>query len=170
MSRLPGDRQAAILQVATWVYAHRAAAAGKAQVLDPDLARQAIAAALGGTGGKGGIGRRNGNDVVLPMGATQDDFDRVLAMGAAHPDAVRQAANGVRMGRASDMTHREWLEPGAGADQRHRQQTLYAFRSPGGSGYVKTERGDDYVLDIRKLSAAPAAAMGSTRSSPRTAT
>lgn len=155
MARMPGDRQAAILQVASWVYAHRAAAAGKANVFDPALAHDAINAALGGTASKGGIGNRNGAAVVLPMGATQDDFDRMLAMGAGHPEAVRQAANGVpKWLNGQDMTTGQFLDLVPVQITDSGSQTLYAFKSRGGSGYVKTERGDDYVLDMRRLSAA----------------
>lgn len=152
LARLPGDRASAILQVATWVYAHRAAQAGKANVFDPSLAQEAVGAALGGTGGKGGIGARHGEAVVLPMGSTQDDFDRLLAIGAQHPDVVRQAANGVPSWRDRDMHSREFLDLVPVLINDTGSQTLYAFRSPGGSGYVKTNNGrEDYVIDVRKL-------------------
>jgi hypothetical protein len=154
LARMPGDRQAAILQVATWVYAHRAAQAGKANVFGPGIAQQSIDAALGGTGGKGGIGKRNGGAVVLPMGSTQDDFDRVLALAAAHPDIIRQAANGVPQWGGRDMHTREFLDLIPVLINDTGTQALYAFRSKGGSGYVKTNNGrDDYVVDLRRLAA-----------------
>jgi hypothetical protein len=149
LARMPGDRMNSIVQVATWIYAHRAAQSGKANVIDPDLAHASISAALGGAGGKGGLGQRNGASVVLPMGATQNDFDRLLAM--PNPAQFRAAANGVPKWSNRDMTLGEFrnLVPVLIADTG--TQTLYAFRSKGGSGFVKTERGDDYVLDTRKL-------------------
>lgn len=162
LSRMPGDRQQAILQVATWIYAHRAAAAGKANVLDPALQEQSIQAALGGAAGKGGIGARNGAPVVLPMGATQDDLDRVFAMGT--PQDFRAASNGVpKWGTMNrDLTVGEFKNLVPVLINDTGSQTLYSFRSTGGSGYVKNDRGQDYVLDIRKLSAALQARMHSS--------
>jgi hypothetical protein len=149
LARMPGDRQAAIAQVATWITAHRLAAGGKADRFDPDVARSSIAAALGGTGAKGGLGTRNGAVVVLPMGTTQDDFDRMFTLGTPHDR--RAASNGVPQWNGHDLTLRDFqgLVPVLINDTG--TQALYAFRSRGGSGYVKTERNDDYVLDLRAL-------------------
>jgi hypothetical protein len=152
-ARMPGDRQEAILKTATWVYAHRAAASGHADQLSADLMHDSIAAALGGANGKGGLGRSNGAPVVLPMGASQDDFDRVMVM--ASPEEFRSAANGVPKWNGNrDMTLKDFRQLVPVQINDTGTQTLYAFRSRGGSGYVKNERGDDYVVDIRRLSAA----------------
>jgi hypothetical protein len=153
LARLPGDRASAIAQVATWIYAHRAAAAGKADRVDDALIRQSIAAALGGTGAKGGFGRRNGAAVVLPMGSTQDDFDRLFML--ARPEDFRAAANGVpKWSNTRDLSEAEFrdLVPVLISDSG--TQALYAFRSKGGSGTVKTQNGGDYVLDTRALARA----------------
>lgn len=152
VSRLDGDRQRAIVQVATWIYAHRAAAAGKGNAFQPDIAKQSIEAALGGAGGKGGLGSRSGAPVVLPMGTTQDDFDRVLTMGAGHADLVRNAANGVpKWSDGSDMHQRQFLDLVPVLVHDDGVTAAYSFRSRSGSGYVKNEKGQDYLLDMRKL-------------------
>jgi hypothetical protein len=149
LARMPGDRQRAILQVATWVYAHRAAAGGKADQLNTDLAQQSIEAALGGAGGKGGFGARNGGRFVLPMGSTAKDFDTMMAI--AKPEDFRGAGNGVPKWAGRDLGLAEFrgLIPVLVYDDGHR--TAYAFRSRGGSGYVKNERDQDYLLDTRAL-------------------
>jgi hypothetical protein len=151
LSRLSGDRQAAVLQVATLVYAHRAAAGGKADTFDDGMARASIEGALGGANGKGGMGNRNGASVVLPMGVTQDDFDRVLAMGTAKPETVRAAANGVPTWQGRALHQREFSQLVPVLVHDDGVIAAYAFKSRGGSGFVKNERGDDYLLDMRKL-------------------
>lgn len=149
LARLPGDRRTAIARVATWIYAHRAAEAGKT-AFDRDLARSSIEAALGGAGGKGGIGRaRNGETTVLPTGVGQSEYDDTWTL--AEPEDVRAAANGVPVWGGRSLHRMEFLGLTPVLINDTGSQTIYAFRSRGGSGYVKTASGADYVVDFHKL-------------------
>jgi hypothetical protein len=149
LARLPGDRRSAVVQIAAWIYAHRSAQGGKPGGFDNALARDSLEAALGGAGGKGGIGTRNGEKVVLPQLWDQRQFDSLLTL--ASPEQIRRSANGTPKWADRDLHLAEFrgLVPVLINDTG--TQALYAFRSRGGSGYVKTERGDDYVVDLRQL-------------------
>lgn len=153
LARVPGDRRKALLQVATWIYAHRTAAEGKGGAWDKDMAAASIEAALGAGGGKGGLGKaRNGEATVLPTGISQSDFDGTWAL--ANEQDIRNAANGVPkwVGRALGLAEFKQLTPMLVNDTG--SQTLYAFRSRGSSGTVKNEAGLDYLVDVRAMARA----------------
>jgi hypothetical protein len=151
LARLPGDRAKAIIEVATNIYAHRAATDAKAGHFNKQVALDSVAAALGGANGKGGFGRaRNGDTIVLPAGVSQHDFDAIV--GTATGKELGAAANGSafwRQGQPLTNADLRGLTPVLLTDTG--TQSLYVFRSKGGSGFVKTQRGDDFVVDFRKL-------------------
>jgi hypothetical protein len=91
----------------------------------PDARAAAIAAALGGPAARAASATPQRRDVVLPMGATQDDFDRCWRSAPRIP-SLRAAANGVPKwnGRALSQPS---SRPGAGAD--HDDGTRRSMRS-----------------------------------------
>jgi hypothetical protein len=149
LEMLDGTSRAAILRVAKGIYADRAIKSGKT-AFDRETWLASYRAALGDAGdGTGGIGTTSGGKkFVLPSGATQDDWERVIAR--ADGPAIEAAAFGGRDAPVWDsrqMSYREfkaltpvWLSDG-----------LYMFRSDSGFARSKAHPDRNFILDVRAL-------------------
>jgi hypothetical protein len=115
-----------------------------------DIANRQPRGRVGGAGGKGGMAARATARRVLPTGVSQSDFDGTL-LTVAGPDDFRAAANGVPQWDGRDMHLGEFRQLTPVLVHDDGQVVAYAFRSKGGSGYVKTSTGADYLVDTHKL-------------------